>query len=112
MQKLLSKSLASNGNSIASRFWQTASSESKRAVADFQTFGISFTLDVFDDVIAHALTALAPVFKRFYCGSYGSLVRSHRSEEAANVYFISAALIQSAWRGKKARNKLSQKRSR
>lgn len=111
-QRLLSKSIASKASNqfnIATKFWQSISVANKKCVSDFLSFGISVKLEIFDDLVIYAITELSPAFKQFYYGQYGNFLRDHRVENAADVYFISASLIQSLWRGKCARKKTIEK---
>ncbi len=105
IQRLLSKSLLEKLE-IARVFRDVTSEDHMKAINNFLNYGISVGVEVFHAMFFYTLELLAPTYKRFYYGYYGSIVRDNAVESASQVYFASASIIQCAWRGKFIRNKV------
>lgn len=102
IQKHLAKALVKTSD-VARLYRQVTPPEHIHAVLAFLKQGISVTVDVFDDMLYHALRVLAPAFKIFYLRHGAAGMRDHFVDNTAKALHCCSIIIQLCWRSKLAR---------
>ena len=110
IQKHLAKALVKSSD-VARLYRQVTPPEHIRSVLGFLKEGISVTVDVFDDMLYHALRVLAPAFKIFYLRHGAAGMRDHFVDNTAKALHCCSIIIQLCWRCKLARLRVLKRRS-
>ena len=109
IQKHLAKALVRTSD-VARLYRQVTPPEHIQAVLAFLKQGISVTVEVFDDMLFHALRVLVPAYKIFFLRLGGAGMREIRTDAAALGMHSLCIVVQLAWRCKLARLRVKRQR--
>src|SRR5690242_10517855 len=94
--------------SDVSRLYRSITSQTHiDSVVRFIKFGVPINIEAFDAMLKYSIDLLTPVYTTFLLHvPEGSVIRENVPELMAEIFDISTAIIQCAWRRKGARLKV------